>query len=199
MRSIRNQACISRRRDGLQYLVASVLNFLILKSQHAKALPAQPIVSTRVLCPVVMMRSVGFNDQPVPEADKVDDVAADDELPPKLQPAEAAITQQFPQATFVQDGLAPHFLRTLLKPYVHRLFYGMARAICRCRPDPSSDLAPLGHLLPQGEKENQSHNPAFTMRPAFSAWRASVRTREYSGRDAWAASRRRCRDSESVG
>jgi hypothetical protein len=69
-----------------------------------------------------MLRTVGLDDQPVPQADEIDDVSADRDLTAELQILQSAVAQQFPEAAFVEDGLMPHFLRTLLDPFVHRLF-----------------------------------------------------------------------------
>ena len=63
-----------------------VLNLRVGKSQHPETLPGQPFIPRDVLGTIFMLRPVSLNDQPVSEAEKIDDVSPDNHLATEFQP-----------------------------------------------------------------------------------------------------------------
>jgi len=55
-----------------------------------------------------MTRPVGFDDQAMPEAYEVSDVAAQENLSPEFQAVELAVAQEGPQQALSGDGRAAH-------------------------------------------------------------------------------------------
>ncbi|CAL1690103.1 hypothetical protein MMB232_00224 [Brevundimonas subvibrioides] len=109
------------------------------KAKDTKPLCRQPGVAGSVRVRVVMLWPVGLDDQPMPETDEVDDVAADDLLPLELQAFEMTAPQQGPHAPLVQDRRAAHRPGPRLQPFVCRLHenkHGTSFGKCRDH-DPS--------------------------------------------------------------
>jgi hypothetical protein len=100
----------------------AVLDLLVGKPQNPESLPGQPDVPPHVGSAIFVLGTVGLDDQPVPEADEIDDVSADRELTAELEILQPAVAQEFPEAAFVEDGFMPHLPSALSEPFVHRLF-----------------------------------------------------------------------------
>jgi len=90
-----------------------VFDLLVGKAQHAEILPTQPFVSRHILRPIFVLGAIRLHDQPMPEANEVSDVAPEDDLTSELQTRQPPVSQEFPEAALIEDGLMPHFLRTL--------------------------------------------------------------------------------------
>jgi hypothetical protein len=70
----------------------------IPESQYGEALGLQPIVTVRVFAAVCVLAPVRFDDQAMPEADKINDIAViDDELPPPFKMFKPVVTEQVPK------------------------------------------------------------------------------------------------------
>jgi hypothetical protein len=81
---------------------------VVPEAQESKVVLAKEAVSTSIVLIVGMLRSVGFNDQPLLEANEIDDIRPDDLLPPKLEGAEATVAEDRPQAFLSVGRVGAH-------------------------------------------------------------------------------------------
>src|SRR5579859_834572 len=75
------------------------MDFLIAEPQHPETLHQEPGVAYRVTFRIVE-RPIGFHDEPMPKAEKVEDVGAHRDLAAEFQAAELALAQSVPQHPF---------------------------------------------------------------------------------------------------
>ena len=74
-------------------------NLVIPEPDDRISLSAQPSIAHSVTQTFGMLRAVGFDDQPMLEADEIDDVSTQRNLAAKLQGGQPAATQKLPQPT----------------------------------------------------------------------------------------------------
>jgi hypothetical protein len=78
-------------------------HFVVGNADDPKSLTRKPAISRDVAalpCPVKMLSSVDFNDQPALITDKVENIAAHRNLSPKAQTIEPVSTQRIPKFAF---------------------------------------------------------------------------------------------------
>ena len=96
------------------------LDFFVSDSEYLDVNLREGLVSSRVLLRMIIVDpAIDLDDQPVLGTVKVDDKAADDLLPPKLQPKTPPATQDLPGRLFRRRCLLTKTLRegSLLRSY----------------------------------------------------------------------------------
>lgn len=79
--------------DDLHDRLAIPFNVGVSEPQDSEILHPKPSIAGGV---IVMKRPVRLDDQPMPEAEEVDDVSADWDLPAKFQAGQPSVSQQVP-------------------------------------------------------------------------------------------------------
>src|ERR1700722_3816920 len=94
--------------NRLQNPVAIPQHLVVPEPKDFPALAFQIGVSGLIARALSVLRALGFDDQLSANAQKVDNVGADRDLPAKLESAEATIAQQAPQAQFAVSRRGAH-------------------------------------------------------------------------------------------
>lgn len=89
---------------------AAVLDVGVRETQDAEPLPSQPVVAVGVDGAILMVGTVGLDDQAVSQTDEVGDVAADHDLPPELQLRQPPVAQNGPQPPLIENRRTAHLL-----------------------------------------------------------------------------------------
>ena len=92
----------------LQNPFAILQHLVVPKPKDFPALAFQIGVSGLIARTLSVLRAVSLDNQLSPNAEKVDDVGADRDLPAKLESAEATIAQKAPEAQFAVGRRAAH-------------------------------------------------------------------------------------------
>jgi hypothetical protein len=96
------------RQNCLQDTFSILEHLVVPKAKHLPPLARQIRVSDSVATAFRVLETVGFYDQLSANTKKVDDVRADGNLPAKLNPIQAAITQKTPKAQLDASRSAAH-------------------------------------------------------------------------------------------
>lgn len=94
--------------DGGQNRLAAVPDVGVGETQDTEPLPSQPVVAVGVGGAVLMVGTVGLDDQAVTQADEIDDVAADHDLPPELKLRQPPVAQNGPQPPLIENRRTAH-------------------------------------------------------------------------------------------
>jgi hypothetical protein len=86
--------------NSLKHPVRIVQHLIIPEPQHAKPLIFKPLVAAVIGFVVRVLAAIHFDDQPLRQTDKIDDVAPDRNLPFELVSGKAMGAQQVPQPPF---------------------------------------------------------------------------------------------------
>jgi len=90
-----------RRANGVKHPARPPFNLGIGKPHDVKALTREPGITFLITQAVIVSGTIGLDDQPMPQAKKIDDVSPDRDLSSKLEAIEAPVAQQFPQRALV--------------------------------------------------------------------------------------------------
>jgi hypothetical protein len=96
------------RENCLKHALAILRHLVVPEPKDFPAVALKIGVTNIVARPFSVLRAVGFDDQLSANAEKVDNVRTDRNLPAKLESAEAAITKKAPEAQFAVGGRAAH-------------------------------------------------------------------------------------------
>ena len=97
------------RVDGFENTASVLQHVIVPEAKNRKALRPQESVAPLVVFTFRVLRSVGFDDEPALEADKVDDVRIDDELPFEFERGHASVAQHRPEALLSIRRIEAHF------------------------------------------------------------------------------------------
>jgi len=73
------------------------LDLEVGKSQNPEPLSAQPSIALDVVLAVLVKGTIGFNDQAMAQAQKIDDIPSDRNLAAEFQSFQTAVAQQAPK------------------------------------------------------------------------------------------------------
>jgi hypothetical protein len=98
-----------RLQDGFAH-PARLVHLTVGETQHPKPLRRQPGVAPSVFLRLVK-GSVGFDDQPMTQADKIDDLRADRHLSAELQTGQPSTAEHRPELPLGRGGCPPKVAR----------------------------------------------------------------------------------------
>lgn len=104
----RGDGLCKRATNRLEHESHIVVDLLIAKSNHAVAAFGKPLGSPHIMVPMLrllVLRAIEFDDEPLSEADEVDDVRAERRLSAKFVAVDLAGAQEEPEAPFGFRGL----------------------------------------------------------------------------------------------
>ena len=95
-RRVRDNLSIRSGEDRADNLLSVVLDLLIGEPQHPEPLPSKPVVTRRIFRAILLLGAISLDDQPVPEADEIRDIAPENDLASELQARQPPIPEEFP-------------------------------------------------------------------------------------------------------
>jgi hypothetical protein len=135
------------RQNCLKHTFAILEHLVVPKTKNFPTLALQVRVADDISKALRVLRAVSLDDQLSPNAKKVDDVGSQWDLPAKLDPVQATIAQETPQAKLDVSRRSAH--RSGAGTLVRRdAFVSLHRSSLS---GPSSVAPSARHLLPGGE------------------------------------------------